>query len=181
MGKTTSRTEHFRKPAYPRHDRLTLFLILVALLATSACGFKLRGQVEIPPELNPLYIESSQGSAVREAIVQQLQGSRVRLAATRQDARVILRIGKEAYSSRVIAVDRDGKALASELYYRVSFDAVSGDGRQLVPQQTIDVVRSYENPDVEVLGKQSEAELIYAEIFSDAAGRILDRLRAILS
>ena len=94
---------------------------------------------------------------------------------------MIVRIGKESRTSRVVAVDRDGKALASELYYGVTFDAVSGDGKQLVPKQTIDVVRGYEDPDVEVLGKQLEAELIYADMFSDAANRILHRLRAALS
>jgi LPS-assembly lipoprotein len=39
-------------------------------------------------------------------------------------------------------------------------------------------VRTYENPDVEVLGKQLEADLIYEDLAQDAADRILARLRA---
>jgi LPS-assembly lipoprotein len=155
-------------------------LLLVLVVATSACGFKLRGQLQIPPGLNPLYIQADQGSALRRTIVDQLQGSKVRLAARPQDARVILRIQKVARSSRVIAVDRNGKALASELYYRVTFDAVTPDGKQLASRQTIDITRTYENPDVEVLGKQSEESLIYEEMIRDAADRILDRMRAAL-
>jgi len=154
--------------------------LLILVVATSACGFKLRGQLQIPPELNPIYIQGGQGSALRDAIVQQLQGSQVRLAASPKDARVILRIDQESRSSRVIAVDRNGKALASELYYRVTFDAVTPDGKQLASRQTIDITRTYENPDVEVLGKQSEESLIYEEMTRDAADRIMDRMRAAL-
>jgi LPS-assembly lipoprotein len=172
--------EHFPASPCAGHAPLTITLTLAILLTTSACGFKLRGPVEIPPELNPMYIQSSPGSPMRGAVVQQLQGSQVRLASGPQDARVIVRIGNESRTSRVVAVDQNGKVLASELHYRVTFDAVDPSGKQLVPQQNIDVVRSYENPDVEVLGKESEAALIYREMFTDAANRILDRLRAAL-
>jgi LPS-assembly lipoprotein len=166
--------------ASSKKGSLAVGLVLVAMLATSACGFKLRGPVEIPPELNPMYIQSSQGTAVRDSIVQQLQGSQVRLAARPKDARVILRIGNESRTTRVVAVDRNGKVLASDLHFGVTFDAVAPNGDQLVSPQTIDVVRTYENPDVEVLGKETEAQLIYDEMIGDAANRILGRLRAAL-
>jgi LPS-assembly lipoprotein len=163
-----------------RSPALTLAVLLIGALLTSACGFKLRGQVEIPPELNPLFLQAPAGSAVRAAIVEQLQGSQVQLAEKPQDARVVVRITNESRSSRVAAVDRDGKALANELHFRVAFDAVGPDGKQLVSPQTLDVVRSYDNPDVEVLGKQLEADLIYEDMIRDAANRMLNRLRALL-
>jgi len=181
MRKTTLEVASPVEPFALSGGAIAMTLLLVALLATSACGFKLRGQVEIPPELNPMYIQASPHSPVRATIIEQLQQSQVRLAAAPTDARVILRITNERRSSRVVAVDSNGKALASELRYAVTFDAISKDGKQLIPRQSIDVVRSYENQDVEVLGKQLEAELIYADMFSDAANRILDRLRAALT
>lgn len=159
---------------------LATALALIALLSTASCGFKLRGVVEIPPELNPMYIEAAGGSAVRGELLQRLQGSQVKLAATPKDARVIIRIQNEARSERVAAVDSSGKVLASELHYQVLFDAIGPDGKELVPQQALDLVRIYDNPEVEVLGKQLEANLIYQDLVQDAAGRILSRLRAVL-
>jgi LPS-assembly lipoprotein len=153
---------------------------LLLFTAAGGCGFKLRGQFEIPPELNPIFIMPQAGSAVGNAIVQHLKESKVELAARRQDARMILRISNESTSSRVIAVDRNGKALATELRYGLGFDAVSADGKQLVSYQTIEVVRTYEDPEVEVLGKQLESESIRGDMISDAATRILNRLRAAL-
>jgi LPS-assembly lipoprotein len=155
-------------------------VLLAAAMLVSACGFQLRGQVDIPPELNPMYIQPVSGSQVRAEMVRRLGTSQVRLAPSPKDARVIIRISGESRDSRVVAVDRNGKALAYELHFRVAFDAVGPDGKQLVPAQSLDLVRTYENPNVEVLGKQLEANLIYRDLIEDAADRILGRLRAVL-
>jgi LPS-assembly lipoprotein len=163
--------------------RPSLAVTGVALLALSGagCGFHLRGAVEIPPTLNPMYVQAPAGSPVRAAIDQRLQGSQVRLTNSPKDARITLRIASEARGSRVAAVDQSGKILATELHLRVTFDAVDAKGKQLVPQNTLDLVRTYNNPDVEVLGKQLESDLIYEDMSQDAADRILFRLKAALT
>ena len=157
-----------------------MILALSGILLTSACGFKLRGDVEIPAELNPMFIQASGASPVRTSMVEQLRGSQVQLATTPKDARVIIRIERETRGTRVAALDRNGKALGFELHYRVAFDVVGPDRKELLPRQTLDLVRSYDNPDVEVLGKQLEADLIYEDMVREAAGRVLGRLRMVL-
>ncbi len=157
-----------------------LSLIVLALSLQSGCGFRLRGSIEIPAALNPLHIQAAAGSPVREAIVNLLTGSEVRLTTNPAEAKLILRILSEGRSSRVAAVDSNGKTLAYELHYLVQFDAVAPDGTQKVPPQTLDLIRNFDNPDVEVLGKQLEEELIYQDFATDAADRILMRLRAVL-
>jgi LPS-assembly lipoprotein len=147
----------------------------------AGCGFHLRGAVEIPPELNPLYIQAAPGSPVRRAIEDQLAGGNVQLAAGPGPAKLILRVLSEDRFSRVAAVDSSGKVLAYELHYLVRFDAVGKDGKERVPPQTLDLVRTFDNPDVEVLGKQLEEELIFQDFATEAADRILMRLRAVLT
>lgn len=157
-------------------------LVAVLILASLAgCGFHLRGAVEIPPGLNPLYIQAAPGSRVRRAIEDQLIGSAVSLAPGPGPAKLILRILGEDRFSRVAAVDSSGKVLAYELHYRVRFDAVGNDGKERMSPQTLDLVRTFDNPDVEVLGKQLEEELIIQDFATDAADRILMRLRAVLA
>jgi len=162
--------------------RLLLLLCLLPLILAgpAACGFKLRGAVEIPPQFNPMFIETKGGASVRAAMLQRLEGSQVRHAASAKEARVVVRILSESRYSRVAAVDRNNKVVASELFLAVSFDAIDAKGRQLVDKQTLSLSRTYENPDVEVLGKELEADLIYEDLAQDAAERILDRLRAAL-
>ncbi|TCT22673.1 LPS-assembly lipoprotein [Thiobaca trueperi] len=156
-----------------------LFLMSVLTMLTG-CGFHLRGSLEIPPSLNPVFIQAPAGSPVRQAFDDRLAGSDVRLAASPAEARLIVRILSEERSSRVVAVDANGKTLAYELHYLVQFDAVGPDGVQRVSRQSMDLIRNFDNPDVEVLGKQLEEELIYQDFAADAADRILMRLRAAL-
>ncbi|MGB5830639.1 MAG: LPS assembly lipoprotein LptE [Thiohalocapsa sp.] len=153
---------------------------LLALMAQIGCGFHLRGAVDIPPELSPLFIQS--GGVVGEAIEARLAGSGVGLTANPADAGMVLRIRSQSRTSRVVAVDIDGKALAYVLTYRVSFDARDGTGKSLVPVQTLALDRTFDdNPNVAVLGKELESDIIYQDLASDAADQVLLRLRAALA
>ncbi len=154
--------------------------LALVLMAQSGCGFQLRGSVTIPLEYSPLYVQDAGNSPVHSAIRDLLVGSKVQLTENRAAAGLVLRILSEQRFSRVVAVDVNGKTLAYELHSVVSFDAVSADGRELVPPQTMDLTRNFDNPDVEVLGKQLEEEMIYEDFATDAADRILMRLRAVL-
>ncbi len=180
MNGIDKKPEFFRQRFVSARVFLAMTLVTAAVLLTSACGFKLRGQVDIPAELNPMYFQAQGESRVKSAILQDLQGSQVQLAATPADARVIVRITNEVLGSRVVAVDRGGKALAYELHYQVTFDAVAPDGKELASPQTLNVVRSQDNPNVQVLGEELESNLIYDDMARDAANRILARLRAVL-
>jgi LPS-assembly lipoprotein len=152
---------------------------LLALGLLAGCGFHLRGSLAIPQELTPLYIQAPQVSMVRTAIEEQLSGS-VPLATSPDKSKLILRIQSEMRSSRVVATDYAGKVLAYELYLRVTYDAVGTDGVQRIPLQKLDLVRTFDNPDIEVLGKQLEQLQINQELSNDAADRILTRLRTAL-
>ncbi|MBK1693990.1 hypothetical protein CKO09_04455 [Chromatium weissei] len=146
----------------------------------TGCGFHLRGRIEIPVSFNPLLIQAPANSPVRHAIEELLTGSAVRLTTIPAAAKLTLRILSETRSSRVAAVDANGKTLAFELHSVVRFDVVAPDGTQKLPPQTLDLTRNFDNPDVEVLGKQLEEELIYQDFAADSADRILMRLRAVL-
>lgn len=173
-------------PIHPRRRAvlggwISLGVVLGVLLPSLVgCGFKLRGEVEVPPDLNPLFIQAGGGSPVAQAIRERLRGTQVRLATNPKEAKLVLRILSEQRASRVVAVDRSGRVLSYELYYRLAFDAVGADGQSRLPRQDIDLVRGFDNPDVEVLGKQLEGELIYQDLIDDAAERVLIRMRAAL-
>lgn len=155
-------------------------LLALLLALQTGCGFRLRGSVEIPPTYNPLRIQAPGGSPVERALHDLLIGSQVRLTTNSADAKLTLRILAEQRSERVAAVDLNGKTLAYELHYLVDFDAIGADGHARIPRQTLDLTRTFDNPDVEVLGKQLEQAMIYDDFAVEAADRILMRLRAVL-
>lgn len=158
----------------------SLLLITGLALLLTGCGFHLRGAVDIPPDLEPVYIQS--GGLVGQAIGERLRGSGVSVTQVATKAGLILRFFGQSRSSRVVAVDREGKALAYTLEFRVGFDAVDASGQQLIPEQRLTLERTFDdNPDVAVLGKQLESDIIYQDMADDAADQALLRLRAALA
>ena len=159
--------------------RTAVVLVLLALLL-SACGFRPRGAVAIPAEFQPIQVQS--GGLVGDALEARMQGSTVRLSDAPGEAGLVLRILSQTRGSRVVAVDRDGKALAFGLSYRVRFDALDAAGEPLMPEQSLTLERTFDdNPDVSVLGKQLESDIIYQDMAADAADQVLLRLRAALA
>ena len=52
---------------------------MLGLGLLGGCGFHLRGTMDVPPELSPLYIKAPGGSAVKKAIEELLSGSQLAL------------------------------------------------------------------------------------------------------
>ena len=162
-------------PPLPRLLVLSLSLILL-----SACGFHLRGAVDIPPNLLPVFVEAGGSSLVGNQLRDQFQLSTTPQAPSAREARAIVRILGESRRSRVGALDRNGKIIATEIFLDVRFDAREAGGKELVAPRRLELSRSFEDADVEVLGKQLEAEIIYNDMAQDAANQILAMLRAAL-
>ena len=156
--------------------RFVPILFLAALLG--GCGFHLRGAAEVPQELSPIYVQTAGAFRVGRALRIALRGNDIELAASPAEAAMIIRILQEIQDSRVNAVNSQGKVIARDLIYRVSFDAIDAGGGQLAQRQTITLSREHVNPEEEVIGKAEEAEMIRRDMAEDMADRILRRLKA---
>lgn len=163
-----------------RHRLATLLLSLVGMSLIAGCGYRLRGDVDIPPGLAPVYIQAD--GLVGQAIDDRLLSSGVPITPVANDAGLILRILDQSRGSRVVAVDRGGKALAFALELEVRFDALDAAGEPLIPPQQLTLERTFDdNPDVAVLGKQLESDIIDQDLANAAADQMLLRLRAALA
>jgi LPS-assembly lipoprotein len=158
-----------------------LFLLALAWAAAVAgCGFHLRGGVDIPPDLSPVFVRG--GGLAARSVETRLVGSGVSATDNPASAGLLLDILSEARDRRVVAVDQDGKALAYMLTYRVRFAATIGTGEPLIEPQQLTLDRTFDdNPDVSVLGKQQESDIIYSDMADDAADQVILRLRAALA
>ena len=153
-------------------------LVVGLALFVAGCGFHLRGSFEVPPEVNPAYVQAPENSALARELRQTLRSSSVEVVREPEQARAKIRILNEDFRSRVLSVDGTGKVVEQELRYWVEFDVTDRIGTELVPRQSINVARAQINPDVEVLGKQQEAALMQRDMRQDIAGRILSRIQA---
>lgn len=160
-------------------SKTTLFLpVLWLSLVTAGCGFQLREAAEIPPELSPVYVEAPVGSRIHHPLHTALHAGGAEVSGSRAQAGTVIRILSEVQDARVNAVNSQGKVIANELLYLVTFDAVKADGTELAKRQTIRIAREHINPDDEVIGRAEEADLIRRDMAVDMADRILRRLKS---
>jgi LPS-assembly lipoprotein len=157
--------------------RLMPLALLLAQLG-AGCGFQLRGAVDLPPGLSPVAVQAGPESTISGALTRALRDRGAQVVGSPADGRVAIRVLEETQDSRVAAVNNQGKVIGIELLYRVAFDAVRPGGEPLVPVQRIELAREYINPEVEVLGKAEEAEIIRRDMVQDMADRIVRRLVA---
>lgn len=161
------------------HRIALVHLLLVSLLVTlSACGFHLRGEVELPPVLQDTFIDSKDPfTGIARPLRNQLQRSDVTVLETREQASAVLKIVAERSENRVLSVGSSGKATEYELFNEVVFSLSDGAGKVLLKPQTVRMTRDLVFDETELLGKVSEADSIHREMLDSLARQILVRIQ----
>ena len=155
-------------------------LVLTLMVVTAGgCGYQLRGTVSVPPAPDGIHVAGP--PEIRAALTRVLDSGGVQVRPDRDPAGAVLRLSRERFGRRVLSVDPNtGKEREFELAYRVAFDLTGADGEELLPGQTVSLVRDYVfDPDA-VLGKSHEEETLRAEMRREAASRIVRRIAAAL-
>ena len=161
-------------------SRVGLTLTLVATLA--ACGFHLRGQLELPAAMAATFIEVN---GVNADLVKRLRGSLMSNGAAvttdRAEATAILRLVNDSYDRRVLSVGGGRKVRELELHYAVQFELVELGGDRLVMPKTVELFRDYTYDEDDILGKQGEEANIREDMIREAGDRVLRIIQAALS
>ncbi|BFM10731.1 LPS assembly lipoprotein LptE [Simiduia litorea] len=155
---------------------MTRFLAtLAALLLLSSCGWHLRGALDLPSDLNSIYLTGASGS-LRSAIDKQLDANNIALAASASEAQYVLAISDEDTKQRTAALGSD--ALAAEYEYTASanFELRRPDGTLLGAADKVQVVRSVNFDATQVLGASSESQLVKEEMTRELASQLIRRM-----
>ena len=161
-----------------RSNARNIVLALVLAIA-GGCGYQLRGTASLPPELGSVHVTGPRD--ISAAVIRMLGGAGVPVEPARASAGTVLQIGDERLDRRVLSVNPDtGKEAEFELAYHVTFRVTGAEGEELVPKQTVSLLRDYVFDARAVLGKSREQEALHAEMRRDAAARIVVRIGASL-
>ena len=155
-------------------------VLTLAIMTVGGCGYQLRGGLSLPPALDTIHVAGPAG--IGDALTQMLESGGASVLPEGGSAKAVLRLGRERFSRRVLSVDPDtGKEREIELAYSVAFRVVAGgDGEELMPEQTVSLLRDYVVDAGAVLGKSREENVLREEMRRDAAGQIARRLVAAL-
>lgn len=148
-------------------------------LLLSACGYHLRGALELPANMKNIYVEGGSG-ALQEQFKQVFKASSVQLASSRKGAGIVIKIANEDFNRRVLSLSSRGKSNEFELTYRLDYEFTNADDVVLMPQQSAEVRRDYYNDQQFIIAKDQEEVGIRNEMYQQAVQTIVNRARVVL-
>lgn len=157
---------------------VALYLIIVLSTALTACGFKLRGEYLLSPELQTLYLSSEDryGELTR-LLKQHLVLNQVTVVNQYDSELPELHLLKDTLDRRTLSIFPNGQVAEYELIYTVKYQLkIAGKNTQ---NFRFELNRDYQDdPDV-ALAKSRELSLLLSEMRQEAADRILRNMASI--
>ncbi len=163
-----------------RVGRLTRGAIVsVVLVGLGACGFQLRGTVELPPQLARTYISTDdRQSLFFRKLRRSLMNNGSEVVESPVDATAVLYIQDDDTGQRVLSVSARNVPREYEVFYRIQFSVEAG-AETLIPVQDQTLVRDYTYDETQVLAKAREEEQLREAIADDLVRVVLFQLAAL--
>lgn len=158
------------------------WLAFVFLLILAGCGFKLRGAVELPENRRNIALAGIEWNhPLAQDLQETLALSNGQLVQDQKQAQSLLRILEIGQDKQVLSLDENGKAIEFELLYRVRFDMLDPKGQPIMAPQDVEIVRTYLNPQLQIIGKSQEEDLLRDEMRKEAVRTMLWRIQRALA
>lgn len=154
-----------------------LFLLCVVVMVT-ACGFHLRGSVDLPKNTDHLAIvDGETASEIATSLRIQLRRNGVEPLQNVDDARLVVDIQSEQFQRRVLTVSSAGQVQEFEITYLVNYSIINKDDSSAsLINQSLSLRRDLRFDPNAVLGKTSEEVRLREDMLNAAAEQILRRL-----
>ena len=161
------------------HLRRTMlgFLTLAPVSGLIACGYRLRGMVDLPFKV--IAITGSPSPPLRADLQTAiLTGTDAKVAINPKDADLILEITSDLNGREILAYNSNGQVSAYRLNIRVGFRAYDNTGTDVVPEAEIYMTRDMDFSVSTVLATDVQMQQFLSLMRRDLAVQILRRVSA---
>jgi|GEM_PF-49435 len=168
-----------RNDAMPVSSNVRLIRWMAAVMAAlllSACGFHLRGAVDLP--FKTIYLGFSPNDQVGVELTRNLRASGAAVVDDRQQAEAVMNILGNSRDRQVLTLNTNGRVREYALFQRFSFSVTDAKGALMVPPTNITLRRIITYDENQELAKQAEEVLLYRDMQSDLVQQILRRMAA---
>lgn len=154
-------------------------LVLAAVLGLTACGFQLRGETSIPPEMSRTYISAPDNySLFYRKLRAELRRAGVEVVDSPGESSAVFSILTDITDQRVLSVSARNVPREFEVYYVVRYSVENGE-QSIMAAQSLTLTRDYTYDETLVLGKAREEELLREAIVDDLVRIILKQLSSL--
>ena len=152
------------------------WMLLLASLIVSACGFQLRGDADLPPEMAKTNLQiQSEYSALARRLQVLLTQSGIELVGP-DEATAILEVPVNRVVTDVLTIGDNARVREYRVSHTVEFRLLDADGTVLMPRQTLRQTREISFDEQEILGASREQEYLQQDLANLLARLILQRL-----
>ncbi len=168
--------------------------ILSLVFFMQACGFQLRGALDLSQDISPIYLQQNSVFELGREIRSLLTANKIQMTENDKQAKTLLTLLKEAKTRRVLSVDGNGRVKEYLLNYTANFSIkiinpskdindINGinDINDINDQGRVDSISVSRpllfDPDA-VVAVVNESEILYKDMRRDAARSILLKLQA---
>jgi LPS-assembly lipoprotein len=142
-----------------------------------ACGYRLRGMVDLP--FKAIAITGNPSPPLRADIQTSiLQGTDAKVAISPKDADLILEITNDINGREILAYNSSGQVSAYRLNIRVGFRAFDNSGAEIIPDSEIYMTRDMDFSNTTVLATDVQQQQFLSLMRKDLAVQILRRVSA---
>jgi len=153
-------------------------VVAALCVALPACGFHLRGKVDLPFET--VYVEGMPYARLTLQVKRGIEGAtQTRLTETREGAQAIVELLGDSQERIILAVSGGGRVRELQLRYRVTFRVTDLKKREWLARDDVVILRDMTYDDSQVLAKEAEANQLFREMQADAVQQLLRRIQAI--
>lgn len=151
-------------------------LTLGLALLLSGCGFQLRGQTQLPPEMKQTQLViGDQYSMFARRVRVLLEQSGVQFV-TSPDATAILEIPQDEVVTEVLTIGDNARVREYRISHTVRYRVLAKDGHEIIPLQTIRQTREISFDEQQILAVSREQEYVKQDLANTLSRLLLTRL-----
>lgn len=137
MNKTTA--HHLNQHARKRRECVGGVFALLALTTLSACGWRVRGKIDLP--YRNLLLSGVMTPELRDVLDIYLRANEINLVKTAKEAELILEIVTEQNARQILSYNGAGQITAYRIISRIAFRAFDPNGIDVIPESDIYLTR----------------------------------------
>ncbi len=157
--------------------KLLQTIALLSLFTLSACGFQLRGSVDLPPEWQALHLNSASPNGELSRALESGGGLAGVQWLPRDEASYIVELGPEQFQNRNLSIGANARATEFEMTMRTTLRVIDKAGKQLLPPTEVSTVQIITNDPENIAGIAEEGRLLRQEMRVTLVQQILRKLR----
>ncbi|SFM68443.1 LPS-assembly lipoprotein [Nitrosomonas communis] len=158
---------------------IRILLVISLILAITACGFRLRGQISTLP-FDTIYVAAPPGHTIGLDMERAIRVSTTtKVVGKPEKAQAVLQILSAVNEKKILSLSTGGRVREFQLIYRVSARLLDAKGEALTPVDEIVLTRVLPFLDAQVLAKAAEEEMLYKDMQGDAVQQLIRRMAAV--